>query len=97
MTSPVAALRQKVHRFADQQSQRIADAAAMPVVFFATITTVTAGGARDGNALVKVTWFGRENRVNGYVNTYTPVVNDRVVCAYDGVQVVVLGKVIGHP
>lgn len=97
MTTPHPRLAQAVRRFADHNSQRIAEAASTPVVFFGTVTSVTAGGASDGNALVKVTWFGKQVTANGYVNTYTPVANDRVLCAYDGQQIVVVGKVIGRP
>lgn len=62
-----------------------------------TVTAVTAGGASDGNALVQVTRFGQQRKANGYLNSYTPTVNDRVLAVYVDDQLIVLGKVIGKP
>lgn len=65
---------------------------------FADVTTVTAGAARGGTALVKVTRFGAEVVASGgYINPYTPVVGDRVICQSVDNQLVILGKVIGQP
>ncbi|MGZ4617187.1 MAG: hypothetical protein ACXV3F_00355 [Frankiaceae bacterium] len=79
------------------QARRVAAAAAVGGAVIATVTTVTAAGAADGNALVKVTRRGTETTAAGYLNSYTPTVNDRVVCVTVDDQPIVLGKVIGHP
>lgn len=62
----------------------------------ATVTTVTAGGAVDGNALVTVTWRGTPVQA-AYAAAYTPVVNHVVLCAYDGVRLTILCRIIGQP
>lgn len=88
-------LNQAVRRFADQNTDRLAD---QPTVrFLTTVTAVTAGGASDGNALVKVTWRGAELTVNGYAASYTPVVGHRVVCDYIDNQPIIAYRVVGQP
>lgn len=87
----------QARRLADQHTRRLGDAASAGAPVFATVATVTAGGAADGNALVTVMWRGGTVTANGYLGGYPPVVGDRVVCAYDGAQLIVLGKIIGHP
>lgn len=84
-------------RFADHQSVRVAAAAASTGIEFATVDSVSAGAASDGNARVTVTWRGTSAVANGYVNSYTPRVGDRVVCANEGDQLVIVGKIIGQP
>lgn len=86
-----------VRRLADQQTAAHAAAAARTGQVIATVTTVTAGGASDGNALVKVTWRGGETKANGYLNSYTPTLNDRVICLFVDGQLIVLGRIIGQP
>ena len=84
-------------RLGDQQRQRIAAAQDAIGEVIATVTTVTAGGAVDGNALVKVTWRGLEVTVNGYLNSYTPTPGDRVLCGYVDSQLIVKGRIVGSP
>ena len=43
----------------------------------ATVATVTAGGAADGNALTTVTWRGASVQA-AYLASYTPTVGHRV-------------------
>lgn len=84
-------------RLADQVSEK---AAALPAGFglgIATVTTVTAGGASDGNALVKVTYRGRETPAAGYLAAYTPAVGHRVLYLSVFAQLIVLGRVVGRP
>lgn len=83
-------------RFADAQSSRLAD---MPTAhqILATIVTVVAGGASDGNALVTVTWRGNPVVCAGYAAAYTPVVGHRVVCDLVANQLLVAYRVIGTP
>lgn len=69
----------------------------LPPLFNATVVTATAGGSRDSNYLVQVRWFGKTITVNGYQASYTPAVNDRVLCFYDGKQVGVIGRWVGFP
>lgn len=86
-----------VRQFADQQADRVQRAAAATGTVFATVTTVQAGLAKDGNAKVTVQWGGGTYVANGYVNQYTPAVGDRVLCAYEESQLVIVGKIIGQP
>lgn len=62
----------------------------------ATITSVTAGGASDGNALVVISWRGASISVP-YVSTYTPVVSHVVAVAKTGPQLLILGRIVGTP
>jgi hypothetical protein len=62
----------------------------------ATVVSVEAGAAADGNALVAVQWGGITTFVP-YLSTYAPVVGDVVAVLVQGPQVVVLGKVNGTP
>lgn len=88
-------LQQEAHRLADQQSDRLRET--LPSKFFATVSTVSAGQASDGNALVAVTRLGQEVTVAGYYSSYTPVVGHRVVCHVIDDQIVVANRVVGHP
>lgn len=94
MTSP--RLANAARRAADHQKAQARELPPHRPVL-ATVATVTAGAAGDGNALVTVTWMGATVTCSGYVNTYTPQPTDRVVCLYIGNQLIVVGKVIGHP
>ena len=91
------ALASAVRRFADQQTDRAQAAADATGNVFATVTTVEAGLAKDGNARVSVQWGGGTYVANGYLNQYTPALGDRVVCVYEDAQLVILGKIIGQP
>lgn len=84
-----------VRRSADDDTDRFADIP-QGIPFMGTLTTVTAGAAPDGNAALEVTWRGSVLPVNGYSETYTPAVGDRVRCVLlaDG-QLTVDGRYIG--
>lgn len=82
---------------ADEQNARAAEAASAASPVIATVATVTAGGASDGNALVVVTYRGVSTTVAGYLNSYTPTVGNRVLGVFIDNQLIVLGRVIGHP
>lgn len=63
----------------------------------AVVTTVSAGAAADGNALVVVTWFG-QNVSASYCASYTPVVGHTVLVLYQPPGgLVILDRVIGTP
>lgn len=81
---------------ADQQVEKL-QAAPGSKHFRATVTTVTAGAASDGNALVKVTYRGTEMPVADYPDSYSPVVNDRVLCVSVDGQPSILHRGIGFP
>ena len=85
-----------VRAFADANTAALDDIPATRQIV-ATIATVTAGGAKDGNALVTVTWRGRTFPVNGYNRTYTPVVGHRVVCDYIDSQLWIAYSPVGAP
>lgn len=85
-----------VRAFADAGTASLAEVASTKQIV-ATITTVTAAAAKDGNALVTVTWRGREFPVNGYNRTYTPVVGHRVVCDYIDSQLFIAYSPVGNP
>lgn len=62
----------------------------------AVVTTVTAGGATDGNALVTVTYLGASIQLP-YYSHYTPVVGHKVgLVKHNGVWTI-LGRPIGFP
>lgn len=83
-------------RFADQQSDRLAD---VPVSrhIRATVATVTEGAAVDGNAVVQVTWRGAVLTVSDYPDSYTPVVGHRVLCVLVDGLLSILHHGIGYP
>jgi hypothetical protein len=81
-------------RLADQQSERIADVPGARLLR-ATVATVTAGGADDGNASVEVTWRGANYLVADYPDSYTPIVGHRVLCAIVDSQLSILHHGIG--
>jgi hypothetical protein len=85
-----------VRRFADSTSDRIG-AMASTRQELATISAVTPGGAKDGNALVELQWRGDVYIAAGYAAAYTPVVGHRVVCDYIDNQLIVAYRVIGMP
>lgn len=87
---------QAARRGADRTHEWIAAAAETPLVV-ATVSTVTAGGASDGAALVKVTWRGVEVTVAGYPDTYTPAEGHRVRCSFVGPQLFIDFRIIGAP
>lgn len=62
----------------------------------ATVTSVAAGGASDGNALVVINWQGVDIAAP-YVSTYTPTVNHVVAVAKTGSQLLILGRIVGTP
>jgi len=88
------ALARASRKLADQQTARLADVPASRMLR-ATVATVTAGGAGDGNALVTVTWRGQVLEVADYPDSYTPVVNHRVLCAVVDSQLSILHHSVG--
>lgn len=96
MASPSRRVRAAAVRVADQQSSRLAE---MPNGrhLRATVQAVVAGGAADGNALVTVTYRGENRLVNGYPDSYTPVVGHRVLCVVVDMQLSILHRSIGTP
>jgi hypothetical protein len=62
----------------------------------ATVLTVTAGAASDGNALVAVTWRGATCNLP-YLASYTPVVGHHVMLLVQPPQAVITGRIIGTP
>lgn len=63
----------------------------------ATVATVTAGAAADGNALATVTWRGIAVPA-AYLASYTPVVGHTVLVLYQPPGgLVILDHVIGTP
>jgi hypothetical protein len=63
----------------------------------ATVATVTAGAAADGNAAVTVTWRGQSVKA-AYLSSYTPTVGHIVVVLYQPPGgLLILGRVIGTP
>jgi hypothetical protein len=83
-------------RLADHTSERIR-AATGGDAFLATIGTVTAGAAADGNALVTVDWRAGTVEAAGYLSSYTPVVGHRVLCELVDNQLIITGRVVGYP
>jgi hypothetical protein len=81
---------------ADQQTAKL-HAVASARLFRATVTTVTAGGASDGHALVKITYRGTEMPVADYPDSYTPATGHRVLCALVDRQPSILHHGIGYP
>jgi len=66
-------------------------------MFRATVTAIAVGGASGGGNRVTVTWRGSPQAVAGYPDSYTPVVNHRVVCALVDDQIEILHRSIGYP
>lgn len=63
----------------------------------ATVASVAAGAAADGNALVTVTWRG-QNLPAAYLASYAPTAGHVVlVLCQPPAGLVVLGRVIGTP
>ncbi len=62
----------------------------------ATVATVSAGAAADGNALVTVTWRGASQRA-AYLSPYTPTVGHVVAVVIQGGALLILGRIIGTP
>lgn len=83
-------------RFADRTSDRFADLPTTRLVI-ATIATVTAGAASDGNALVTLSWRGGTVTAAGYAAAYTPVVGHRVHCSLIDDQLFVDYRIVGTP
>lgn len=88
-------LQQQVDRLADQTSDQIKDTREPKVL--ATVSAVSAGGARDGNALVSVRWRDQEVTVAGYAASYTPAVNHRVACDVVDNQLLIAYRIVGYP
>jgi hypothetical protein len=88
------ALARWARKLADQQSARLANVPSSRLLR-ATVTTVTPGGAGDGNAKVSVTWRGEVLEVADYPDSYTPVNGHRVLCALVDSQLSILHHSVG--
>lgn len=64
--------------------------------FQAEVTSVLAGGAADGNALVGIKWRGKTFAA-AYLAHYTPAVGHRVFVQLVGTDPVIQGRVVGTP
>jgi hypothetical protein len=63
----------------------------------ATVATVTAAAAADGNALVTVTWRGASQQA-AYLSSYAPVVGHVVAVVYQPPGgLLILDRIIGTP
>lgn len=62
----------------------------------ASIVSVAAGTATDGNALVVISWLGTDVAVP-YLATYTPAAGHVVAVARTGPQLLILGRIVGTP
>lgn len=63
----------------------------------ASVTTVTAGAAADGNALATVTWRGQAVQA-AYLASYAPTVGHTVAVLYQPPGgLLILGRIIGTP
>lgn len=62
----------------------------------ATVATVAAGAAADGNALVTVTWRGASQKA-AYLSSYAPTVGHVVAVVVQGGALLILGRIIGTP
>lgn len=95
MTAPK--LQRAAFQFADRTSARLAELDS-GATFHATVTTVAAGAARDGNALVQVKYRGRAVTCAGYPAAYSPAVGDRVLCLITrDHQLAILHRSVGAP
>lgn len=65
-------------------------------VELATIASVTAGAATDGNALVTIVWRGATVPA-AYTASYTPTVGHVVLVLVQLPQIVIVDRVIGTP
>lgn len=93
MTTPLEVARANRRLVAQQRATR--EALPTTETFIATIASVTAGGG-GGGSVVQVTYHGTQIRAAGYLNSYTPTVNDRVVCVSVDAQPIILGRIIGY-
>lgn len=93
MTEPSRELARAARRFADANTDRLAEIP-QDRDFFATVTTVVTGAGPGGNALVKVTWRGVELTVRSYNAAYTPDAGHRVRCSLVDNQLVIEGRYI---
>ena len=90
------ATRKAARRLGEQTARLVADVPATRTLI-ATVKTVMANQASDGNAVVLVSWRDSVLAANGYGSTYTPVVGHRVLCLLVDGQLIVVDRVIGAP
>lgn len=62
----------------------------------ASVVSVAAGGAADGNSLVVINWRGTDVAAP-YLAAYTPTVGHVVAVVKTGSQLLILGRVVGTP
>jgi hypothetical protein len=87
-------VRPGAHRLVQQRlNSRLAELPDLPV---ATVTAITVGGGTDGLDLVTVNWNGSPLDLP-HLNTYTPVVGDRVVLLRVGGLPTIIGRPVGFP
>lgn len=86
-----------VQRFAQQQRERLAEAAKhVPELPEAVVQSIMSGGGSDGQALVTVTYNGA-TLAFPHMAHYTPVVGDVVALVRWSGQWVIAGKPVGFP
>lgn len=87
------ALRQLASSVADAEGR----AAKSPLrLVLGTVSTVTVGGAADGNAAVTVS-IGGSAQLAPYLESYTPTAGDLVAVLLSAGAPLILGQVIGLP
>ncbi|MGZ4621448.1 MAG: hypothetical protein ACXVGF_04835 [Blastococcus sp.] len=83
-------------RLADQQAERLR-LAALPERFVATVASVSAGEAQDGNATVTVTYRGTQVLAAGWNLAQTFAAGQRVMCSRLAHQVFIDYRIGGQP
>lgn len=63
----------------------------------ATVVSVAAGGAADGNALVVINWRGTDVAAPYLASYATPTAGDVVAVVKTGSQLLIAGRIIGTP
>lgn len=88
-------MRDGARRFANE-AMRAGQPVGFPPAFAATVMTVTAGAAQDGNALVTVSYRGATFAA-AYSASYTPVVGHVVKVTVVRNQPIIDFRIIGTP
>lgn len=92
---PSRVLAQAARRFADGHSDRWAEIPRDRLLIL-SVTAVNPTGSPGGNAVITLTWRGRDVQAADYCASYTtPTVGDRVICVLVSDQLVVLDRLAG--